>query len=212
MVAALLEAAGLVPDRTVPRCLREQELEDTPGGLRLSGPRLEQCALEQRAPRLVDWDALQRSEQRARSRQVVHPLEVLDCLEHERLVVRAVLEPSGQDATAALEVPPLLLHLGVLEPSLGRRRLQLGRQPVKPPRLVEVLLAFCEVGHLEVHPPVHRIGQVIHALLRELLRMPHALALRLLAAKLVGEGFVHRARLRAHRQLLALPRPTVAWA
>ena len=202
VVAPLLEAAGLVPDGAVPRRLLQKELEDAPRGRRLAGARLEQGALQQSAPRLGDWHARELAQQRARLLQLAHALEVLDRLEHQRLLIRAVDEPLGQDALAAPKVAALLLHLGVLEPGLRRPRLQLRREPIEASRLAKVLLALGKIGHLQVNAPVHCVGQLGHASAREILRVRHALALGLLGAQPMRECLVDGARLGAHRQLL----------
>mmetsp|Transcript_3717 Transcript_3717/g.7724 ORF Transcript_3717/g.7724 Transcript_3717/m.7724 type:complete len:300 (-) Transcript_3717:200-1099(-) len=206
VVAPLLEAARLVPHGAVPRRLLQQELEDAPRRVRLPRARLEQRALEERAPRLVDRHRVELAQQRARHTELAHALKVLDALEHERLVVRAVVQPRGEDALAAIEVAALLLHLCVLEPRLRRARLQLRREAVEATRLRKVLLSLGEVGHLEMDAPVHRFRKLAHAALRKVARETLAFELRVLTPQRVRKVLVHRSRLWAHSELLALPK------
>ena len=56
---------------------------------------------------------------------------------------------------------------------LRRRRLDPRRQRVELPRLFEVLLALAQVGHLQMDPPVHRLGQFGHRARREVVRVLH---------------------------------------
>mmetsp|Transcript_15793 Transcript_15793/g.42466 ORF Transcript_15793/g.42466 Transcript_15793/m.42466 type:complete len:282 (+) Transcript_15793:1412-2257(+) len=192
--AALLEPAHLIPHWPAPMRMMEEELEDAPRRGHVGRARLEESALEQGAPSPVHTDASQLPEQTARCQEIAHAFVVLDGLEQQGLIVRAVVQAPREDELAPCKVAPLLLHLCVLEPGLRRLWLQLRRAPIEHSRVPEALLSLGEVRELEVDSPVHHLWELGEALLHKRGEHAEALALVLLAAQHGAELLVQTTR------------------
>ena len=112
----------------------------------VSGSSLKQSALENHSPGSIDGDIFKHGEKL--SDRIVVPALLLDLdgLNEEVVVQGVELEADLEYPPRALVVPALLLHLGIFEPSLIGVRLQVGDELEQDLGLLELALAFGEVG------------------------------------------------------------------